>query len=184
MTALMAAQFASQAVGAFAGHSIAKSEAKMKLQAQEHANTMRALSAAQEQDALSRERISLRDASTRVAQQQAIASLQDKGSAAVSAAAAGAGGGSVDQVMRQIERTALNANSNRLLSLENADNAIAQQRQNIEIRRVSGEDISVIAKPSIASTLLGLGTSMVKTYDSHQPAGERTTDALASLFSS
>lgn len=170
------------AFGAASSFYIQKQQAKMQESAREHANVMRGLAAGQEQNAVSRQSTALRDATQRVALEQEIASLQDKGSAEVAAAAAGVAGGSVDQVMRNIKRQALVAQANRKLSYNNQAAALDQERVNIELRRITGEDISVIQKPSAATALLGLGTSLVQSYDANQPAGSRSTDALAELF--
>lgn len=182
MSIAMAFQGFQQIATGVSDYYIQSQQAKMQEAAREHANVMRGIAAGQEQNAVSRQKVALRDATQRVAAEQKIAHLQDRGSAEVAAAAAGVAGGSVDQVMRQIERNALKAQSDRKTSYNNQNAALDQETVNIELRRITGEDISVIQKPNPALTLLGLGTSLINTYDANQPAGSRSTDALAELF--
>ena len=39
-----------------------------------------------------------------------------------------------------------------------------------------GEDISVLQRPSVASSLLGLGATLIDKYDNNQPKGSRSVD--------
>ena len=114
MSAAMYAQMGNKAVGVVSDHLLQNTQRKMQLDAQEHRNTMSAISAAMQSNNITREEINTQDSARRLKQQIDLASMQDKGNAEVSAAAAGVAGGSVDNTMRGLTRSAMQANYARI----------------------------------------------------------------------
>lgn len=169
-------------VGAAVDFLVASEQAKMRRNAQRHNNTMRAIAAGNELKALEQKGTATRQAAARAILADSVVNMQDRAAAEVSAAAAGVAGGSAEAVMRDIERSGLLARSDRLLSHENAQRTIEQEKQNVQLNAVFGEDVGVVAKPSLASAVLGLGVTSVGIYDQDQPEGQKTSDVLAALF--
>jgi hypothetical protein len=54
--------------------------------------------------------------------------------------------------------------------------ASQEQRSNIKLAGIMGEDISIIQRPSIGTALLGIGVSVMETYDKNQPKGSKLAD--------
>ena len=165
------AKMGNQVIGAVSNHFLAKTQAKMQQDAQEHRNVMSSISAALQQNSVTHAEISTIDQATQLKQQIAVASIQDKGNAEVNAAAAGVAGNSVDQTMRGLERSALQANYARIRNTRSQMQAHGQDRTNITLSKIYGKDITVFQKPSVAMSLLGLGTTLLDTYNSNQPKG-------------
>lgn len=171
-----------QAVGAFTEHFTANIQADMEEAAQAHRNAMMQLSAAGQQNTVTLTETALQDQSQRDSMGLQQAALRDQGSAAVSAAAAGVAGNSVQQTVLGLKRSALQAQDARMRNLGSALRTQAQERKNIQLAAITGQDTSVISRPSIASTMLGLGVSLIDTYDANQPKGSRTTDKDVSAW--
>jgi len=166
---------------------ILDTEQRMQKAAQAHRNTMNKLSGSIRQNAVTRAEIQTQDKGARLAQAIQTQSMQDQGAAAVSAAAAGVSGGSVRATMLGLRRSALNAHDARQRNSDSAIMALEEDRKNINLATLMGEDISVLPErvadilpaPSAASALLGLTAGLIDTYDANQPKGSRTTDTWA-----
>lgn len=165
------AKMGNQAISAVSNHFLAKTQAKMQEDARDHRNVMSAISAALQQNNKTYDEIATIDQATQLKQQIAVASMQDKGNAEVNAAAAGVAGNSVDQTMRGLERSALQANFARIKNTRSQMQAHGQDRTNITLSKIYGKDVTVFQKPSVAMSLLGLGTQLLDTYNSNQPKG-------------
>ena len=172
-----------QAFGAFTDYSIQRTQYKMQVASQEHKNVMNQLSSGIQQNAVTIAEIQTQDKAVRLSEAIQTQSMKDKGSAAVSAAAAGVQGGSVRATMLGLRRSALKAQDARIRNRDAALQAQAEGRKNIEMSAIMGRDISVLPAPSAASALLGLGASLVDTWDANQPEGSRSADNIANWFS-
>ena len=167
-----------------AKNDIADTEHRMQVAAQAHRNTMNKMSGALRENSITQAQIQTQDQGVRLAQAIQTQSMQDQGAAAVSAAAAGVAGGSVKATMLGLRRSALNAHDARQRNSDSAILALEEDRKNIKLATIMGEDISVLPDrvadilpaPSAASALLGLAGSMMDTYDRYQPKGSRTSD--------
>ncbi len=170
-----------QAFGGVADFMIGGIQASMNEAAQAHSNTMRELASAQATNQVTLAESQIRDKSVRLSAALQQQSLKDQGAAEVSAAAAGVKGGSVDQMMLGLRRSAVQAQDARM---RNRDaNLLAQdtQRNNIKLASILGEDISVLPQPSVASAMLGLGATLLDTYDENQPKGSKFADSDRSI---
>lgn len=179
---VVAAQLGNQALSAGTDFLLSDIQAKMQRDAQKHRNTMSSISAALQMNSITIAEAQALDQSRRVQKQIAIASMQDKGNAEVNAAAAGVSGGSVDSVMRGLERSALNANYARMRSLDSTLKARGQDRKNVTLSKIFNEDTTVFQSPSMGMALLGLGTKLVDTYNQNQPEGEGLANKLSTLL--
>ena len=149
----------------------------MEVAAQAHSNAMRELASASARNQVTQTEVQIRDKSQRLSVALQGQAIRDKGTAMVGAAAAGVKGGSVDQAMLGLRRSAMQANSARLRNRDSALLAQDTQRNNIKLATVLGEDISVIPRPSAASAMLGLGAQLIQTFDENQPEGSRFADS-------
>ena len=172
-----------QAIGALSDFGIQQTQHRMNVASQEHRNVMNQLSSGIQQNAVTIAEIQTQDSAVRLSEAIQTQSMKDKGSAAVSAAAAGVQGGSVKAAMLGLRRSALQAQDVRIRNRDSALTAQAENRKNIELSAIMGKDISVLPAPSAASALLGLGASLVDTWDSNQPKGETSADNIANWFS-
>lgn len=166
---------------------IAQTENRMQKAAQAHRNTMNQMSGALRENSITQKQMQTQDQGVRLSQAIQTQSMQDQGSAAVSAAAAGVAGGSVKATMLGLRRSALNAHDARQRNSDSAIIALEEDRKNVKLATIMGEDISVLPDrvadvlpaPSAASALLGLASGLVDTYDNYQPKGSKTTDTWA-----
>ena len=170
-----------QAVGAFTDFALQGIQADMAAAAQAYGNSMRRLSAAQQLNSVSLAEAQLRDKSARLSASLQQQSLKDRGAASVSAAAAGVAGGSVRQALLGLRRSAIGAQDARMRNLNSNLLAQDKQRKNIQLAAILGQDNTVIARPSAASAMLGLGATLIDTYDANQPEGSRTFDSDTSI---
>lgn len=173
---IQAMQLGSAAFSAHSNLTVANIQADMQESARAFSNQMRSISAAQQINAVTQEQVNLGDASKRLAVTLQQSSLRDRGAAEVSAAAAGVTGGSVDQALLGLRRSAVQAQHARKRNLDSGVLASAKQKSNINLARVMGEDISIIQRPSTASAMLGLGASVIDIMDSNNPEGNKSTD--------
>ena len=165
-----------EVVGGVAAASTRKIQADMNAASQAYGNTMRKISTSQNLNAVTQNTIAVEDKARRlegVLQQQ---SIKDSAAAEVNAAAAGVAGGSVQQTLLGLRRSALNAQNARMRNLVSAQFSADKQKSNIRLAGIMGEDISVLQRPSVASSLLGLGATLLDKYDNNQPKGSRSVD--------
>ena len=165
------------------GTSITKGiQLDMQQAAQEYGDTMRQLSAAQQTNTLTVQDAQLQDKTARLQGTLQQASIRDMAASEVNAAAAGVAGGSVTQALLGLKRSAMGAQHARMRNLDSEMFAVDQSKKNIRLATIMGEDISVIQRPSTASALLGLGSTLLDKYAKNQVDGERAIDG-ARLFS-
>tara|TARA_R110000868_G_scaffold345328_1_gene606434 strand:- start:206 stop:754 length:549 start_codon:yes stop_codon:yes gene_type:complete len=164
------------AISAIGEHQTRNIQADMNAASQAYGNTMRKISTSQNLNAVTQNTIAVEDKARRlegVLQQQ---SIKDSAAAEVNAAAAGVAGGSVQQTLLGLRRSALNAQNARMRNLVSAQFSADKQKSNIRLAGIMGEDISVLQRPSVASSLLGLGATLLDKYDNNQPKGSRSVD--------
>ena len=174
----MIGSMATQAVSAYGDYSTSKIQYRMDQAAREHKKIMGALSSAQQQNALTTAEVQTRDAGIRALRSIELQSLHTKSEATVNAAAAGVTGNSVDSSLQNLRRSALNANAARKASLISKFQGIEQERKNVRLSQIYGRDVSVSIPPNPTTALLGLGKSMLETWDQNQPEGMKLSDRL------
>jgi len=179
----MAFNMGNQILGAASEHNLEKTQFRMETAAREHKNVLNKISSGIQQNAVTIAEVQTKDKAIRLSEAIQTQSMKDKGSAAVSAAAAGVQGGSVKAAMLGLRRSALKAQDARVRNRDAALNAQAENRKNIELSAIMGRDISVLPAPSAASAMLGLGASLIDTWDKNQPEGSKTSDTINSWFS-
>ncbi len=171
-----------QIINAQTEYSIAKTQAEMQASSRAHRQTMAKISETVQLNSMTQNEIQLQDATRRAGQALQLASMTDKANAEVNAAAAGVAGGSIQSTMNSLERSALNANAARMANYRSADIASQEKRQGIKLQTIFNRDISPITMPSPSMALLGLGKSLIDTYNENQPEGSKTSNALANWF--
>lgn len=173
---LMSAQMGISIASGLSDFAIGSENAKLQRSIQAYNNTISALSAAQANNATTVSEIEAQDAATRMdaeIQRQAIIA---EGEASVAAGAAGVAGNSVHGVMRGLRSSAARAQYARKENLKGQFRSFGQERRNTAVAKALNKDISVIPNPSGASALLGIGTNLMKIWDSHQAPGDKIAD--------
>lgn len=178
MGSLMYAQMGLRAFQGITNFAVAREQAKMDRVIQDYNNTMSALAAAQSQNTIRQNEIQARDASVRqgLGIQQAL--IAAEGAAEVSAGAAGVAGGSVQGVMRGLRASASQAQYARTEQTRLQMEAFGQERRNVNIAKATNKDVSVIPRASATSALLGIGTDMLKIWDSNQTPQDQLASRL------
>lgn len=179
MSNLMYAQMGLDVLGGLSSFSAAREEAKLQRAVQDYNNTISALSAAQSQNVTTLNEIQAQDAAQRTAVEIQKQALSAEGSARVSAGAAGVSGGSVESVMRALRSSVSRAHYGTMQQLQAQYRSFGQERRNTAMAAILNKDITVIPRPSSTSAMLGIGKTMLSTWDKHQPAGERISDQLS-----
>ena len=179
MSGLMFAQMGLSAIQGWGQYRIASIQAEMQQNLQDYQNTMSALSAAQSHNILTGNEVSVRDAGVRAAEALQQRALKQEGSAQVAAGAAGVTGSTTEVVMRDLRSSAARANKSRTDQLQAQYRAFGQERRNVNLAQIYNKDVSVIPKPSAASALLGIGTSLLNIWDSHQTPGRTIAARLS-----
>jgi hypothetical protein len=170
------------AVSGLSNYMLGRTQAKMKEAAQAHSNAMRRINTAQQQNTVTLQEAAIQDESTRMGTALQGQAIRDRGAAEVSAAAAGVAGGSVDQAILGLRRSAIQAQDARMQNMTAQLYATEQQRKNIRIAGVLGQDVSVIPRPSASAALLGLGTQLLGQWDDNQPKGSKIADGNTPSF--
>lgn len=172
-----------QGVGGFFEARIAS---KLAGKLQKYRNEMLQITAAMSQNVNLQNTIATRDANVRVALAVSVTAAEDKGFAEVSAAAAGVRGGSVDRTMRGLRRSAANAQAARKARFSAEMKGHRNELVKMRVSAIMGKDITIQTKPSMLSSIMGLGATLSDTYDQFQPEGEKLGDILkrsnSSLF--
>ncbi len=176
MASLMYAQMGLAAIGGLAQSAVAREQSKMQESLQRYHNTFSALQSAQNLNIITRDEISAQDASVRQNLEIQRQGIIAKGQARVSAASAGVSGDSINRVMQGLRNSVARAQYARTENLEKQYSGFGQERRNVAFAQALNKDVTVIPRPSAASTLLGIGTDLLRTYDAHQPVGDRLFD--------
>ena len=176
---LMYAQMGMQVISALNGIRQQKHEVRMEEISRKYRETMTAISASQQYNTMTDNEIAMRDAAVRTSVALNVQSLQDRGSAEVDAAAAGVKGGSVQATMRGLMRSRLQARQALRMKVAAQAKSASNDRRNLAFSVVMNKDISPLPRVSTSSALLGLGASIIDTYDSNQPEGQKIADTLA-----
>lgn len=181
---LMFAQMGLAVIGQFSSHSTNDLQARLDRSMQAYRNTLTALSAAGAQNAITLNSIDAADVAEEEALQIRVQGLQQQGTAEVAAAASGTSGNSVGAVVQSLKANALRANTARLKTLGRQLQSYDAQREQTELDKRLNTDISVIPSPSIGSSLLGLGTNLLKIVNSHQTPGNTIAARLSGTVGS
>ncbi len=178
MPSLMFTQMGLSAIGGLASVGVSAQQAKLNESIQQYRNTISALQAAQSRNVLTENEIGARDASIRQDLDIQRQGIMAEGQARTSSAEAGVSGGSTSRVMQGLRNSVARAQYGRTERLEQQYNSFGQERRNVGVAQALNKDISVMPRPSATSTLLGIGTDLLKIYDAHQPAGDRLFDPV------
>ena len=168
-----------QGLGAFASFSVQQTQIDMQESARRHRQVLADISSRLQRNAVTVNESATRDAAARLGQSIQVASLQNKAQAQVSAAAAGVAGGSADATLRGLQRSELQAQYALKENLNSAMLSHDETRRGITLNSILGQSTSVLIPPSPSMALLGLGTQLIDTYNSNQPAGQTTSDRIA-----
>lgn len=164
---------------ALTNHLLAREQTKLQKEFQRHKNAVLGLNANLQRDALELREIDARQADRDLSEQIQMQSMAQKAQAEVSAAASGVTGGSVEAVMTGLERSAMRAQAARMENTSSLFRQLGQQRRDINVGQILGEDRTVIPGPSVGSLLLSMGTSALQGYGSQKEFGSKL---LSSFF--
>lgn len=142
-------------------------EARSKRAWQRYKNAMLRISGGQAQNAINTNQNMAVDRSSIQAFEIDKSEFSTLASAEVAAAAADVTGRSVNQTMFQIQGNAASAQAARERDLAAQLLGFQQQRQQVEMQVAMQTDITPIPSPSVASTVLGLGSDLWGTYKAY-----------------
>jgi hypothetical protein len=174
------AQMGMATVNAYSQYDNQKTDQRLAEMSQKYNNTMRAISTAQSQNAMTESEAGVRDAAVRASQSIQLQSLKDKAGVAAGAAAAGVTGGSVRMAMMGMERSKLNAQAALKERMKQQARQNLGSRRNLAMSAAYSTDVSVIPRASIGASLLGLSANMLDIYDRNTPEGTQIKDTIAS----
>jgi hypothetical protein len=176
---IMATQMGLAAVRGLSGFAVGSAQASVARAMQEYQNTVSALAAAQALNVTTLNEIQAQDAAVRADSEIQRQLLLAEGQAKVSAGAAGVEGGSVAATLRGLRSSAGRAEHANQKNLDNQLTAFGQERRNTLVAKELNTDVSVMPRPSAASTLLGLGTNLLEIWDSHQTPSDTVAARLS-----
>lgn len=163
---------------ALTNHLLAREQTKLQREFQRHKNAVLGLNANLQRDALELKEIDARQADRDLSEQIQMQGMAQKAQAEVSAAAAGVTGGSVEAVMTGLERSAMRAQAARMENTSSLFRQLGQQRRDINVGQILGEDRTVIPGPSVGSLLLSMGTSALQGYGSQKEFGSKLLNSF------
>jgi len=132
-------------------------------------NTMAALSAAQANNQVTRNEASLSQQVKLAEAGDQVATMQATESAKVAAAAAGVSGNSVAVTLNSFARGKAQKEMARNLEETQVRGGLNDQRRSIAVQKAYGKSSSIMPSTS-ATSLLGLGASLLDVYKQHQPS--------------
>lgn len=132
-------------------------------------NTMAALSAAQANNQVTRNEVSVGQQALLAEAGDQQATMQATESAKVAAAAAGVSGNSVAVTLNSFARGKAQKEAAVDLERKQIYNGLNDQRRSIAIQKAYGKSISIMPSTN-ATSLLGLGASLLDVYKQHQPS--------------
>lgn len=163
MWQMLAAQTLMNFASAGSKYKAAKQQYKAEKAFQDYRNTMTRLSDAQSQNAITTNETMSNAAFARQAIQLDKATIGTTGKVAVSAAAAGVRGRSVNQVLIQVQRNSAQQERERQIALESSWLSFDQQRKNSAMSAAMSIDYSYIPKPKASSFYMDAAMNSMQT---------------------
>jgi hypothetical protein len=179
MANLMYAEMGLNFVSGLGKFAIGRTQAKVDAAIRKYKETMSALSAANSKNAITLNEISSQDQTTFARLSIQTAEMQERAAFDVEAAAAGVIGRSVDIGRVALEGDAARARTSLERQADQQRMQYGQQRKEIDLQRIYSADITPIQKPSLGATMFGLASSMIDTWDAHNPEDRRTSAFLS-----
>ena len=152
-----------------AGILISANERKIQRIMDNYHNTMAALSASQSRNQLTRNEVSVGQQVKLADAASQVAVMQGMEAARVSAAAAGVSGNSVATTLGDFVRGKAQKDMARKMEEEQVLSGINDQRRQVGVQLAYGKSISIMPS-TMATDLLGLGTSLLDIYKQYQPS--------------
>ncbi|QOE32160.1 virion-associated protein [Rhizobium phage Paso] len=147
----------------------AKRDAKYRQQLQDYNNAMTRLANAQNQNAITTNQNAAIERSVMEQFNIERSRYTTIAQAEVSAAASDTAGRSVNQTLYQVERSAEEADSNRMADLEMQLAGFQQQRLNSSMQANQQIDYSFIPSPNPVTSMLGIATDIYKVKQRNNP---------------
>ena len=169
MSSYMLQEMGVRAISAVSGFYASTQEYKISKIMQKHQNTMLALSAAQSTNQINRNAIEVEEQFVLASAADQVTAMQDQEAARLSAAAAGASGNSVQSTLHDFHRAAAQKRYSNSKARETAHLQISDDRRQLALSVAAGQNRDIIPRPSAATALLGLGTSLYDTWRQHNP---------------
>lgn len=132
-------------------------------------DTMSALSAAQANNQVTRNEISVGQQVRFAEAGDQVAVMQATESAKVAAAVAGVSGNSVAVTLNSFARGKAQKEMSRNLEEKQVRGGLNDQRRSIAVQQAYGKSISIMPSTT-ATSLLGIGASLLDVYKQHQPS--------------
>lgn len=157
------------AINGIAGLMMSAQQQKMLKMQRDFENSMAALSAAQSNNQITRNEEAVKNQLAFAEAADQTTTIQDTEAARVSAAAAGVSGNSVRMNLQGFARGKAQKDMAKELEARQALSGLNDQKRQVAVNLAYGKRIDIMPS-TIATDLLGLGTRLLDTYQSHQPS--------------
>jgi hypothetical protein len=173
--------YAEMGLNVFAGLGemfVSSEQAKLAKFQRKYNETMSALSAAQNMNAITDNEIATQDQSVYAKLSIQTAAMQESADYDVEAAAAGVMGKSVRMGSIQLQADEARADTSLSRQAAAQRRAHGQQRTQVDLQRIYGKDVSPLPKTNIAASLFKIGSGLIDTWDAHNPVDRQASTLL------
>ncbi len=172
------ATYGLQVVQGIAGFMIGSIQANLARKLQQYRNEILKVQEAMNAQKITINEISTQDASMRLSFALQMQSASDRGGAEVAAASAGVQGRNVDNVMRGLDRSRINAQFARQRTESDEMFSHWEDRRSNALATVMATDITVHQGPSILSAAVGVGMNLLDTYQNSQTPSQKAGPSM------
>lgn len=166
-SSMMMTEMGISAISTVGNFLVSSEQAKIQAILQKHQSTMAALSAAQAQNQITANEISIRDQDLLARASDQITAMQDTEAARVAAAAAGAYGDSAGVAIRDMSRSAAQRRVQRDAAFSAGLLDASRQRKQVAMQSAIGQSVQVMPRASVGASLLGFTTSAFSIYSDY-----------------
>ena len=158
------------------GFLVSKEQEKLAKAQRKYNETMAALSAASNKNAINMNQIAMEDQTVFARLSIQSAAMQEQADFDVEAAAAGVMGRSIRMGQQQLAADAARSESSLDRQAQAERRGFGQQRTQVDAQRIWGRDVSPIPKANMGEMLFGLATSTIDIWDEHNPQDRQSTE--------
>lgn len=176
MANLMYAEMGLNVFAKVGGFMVSREQAKLAAAQRRYEETMAALSAASNKNAITSNEIAAQDQSVFARLSIQSANMQEEADYDVEAAAAGVIGRSIRAGKVQLQADKARAETSLDRQYGAMRREFGQQRTQVDAQRIYGRDVSPLPKANFGEMLFGLATSTVDIWDAHNPKDRQSTE--------
>lgn len=160
------------------GYLVSREQAKLARSQRKYEETMAALSAASNKNAINENQIAMEDQTVFARLSIQTAAMQEQADFDVEAAAAGVMGRSIRMGKQQLAADAARAETSLDRQAQAQRRQFGQQRTQVDAARIWGKDVSPLPTANLGATLFDLTTSTIDIWDAHNPKDRQSTEIM------